>query len=154
MSSQIEMPTLTPADDEQLEWIGLVTRREVAGLVEHRGVGQQALAVRADDLAVRAHRRGVVEVAVLIDETDHCGAPAGSSGELRQRLDVVGDEPRLQHQVFWWIPGGRQLGKRNDVAAGGLGPVVRVEHLGQVPVEVTHGRVELSEPHSQHRHDR
>ena len=145
---------LDAADDEQLQRIGLVARREVAGLVEHRRVRQQPLAVRADDLAVGAHRGGVVEVAVLVDETDDGGTSTGASGELRQRREVVGDEAGLQHQVLGRIPGGRQLGERDDVAAGGLGAVVRVEHLGQVPVEVAHGRVELSEPHSQHRHDR
>ena len=48
---------LDPADLVQLERVGLVPGREVAGLVEHGVVGQQALAVRADDLAARAAPR-------------------------------------------------------------------------------------------------
>ena len=46
---------LDAADDVQLERVGLVARREVAGLVEHGVVRQQALAVRAEDLALGAH---------------------------------------------------------------------------------------------------
>ena len=144
---------LDAADDEQLERIGRRAGGEVPSLVEHGVVRQQPLAVRADDLAVGAHRGGVVQVAVLVDEADHGGAAAGASGELRQRREVVGDEPGLEHEVLGRVAGGRQLGKGDEVATGRLGAFVGVDHLGHVAVEVTHGRVELSEPHSQHRHD-
>ncbi len=146
-------PDLHATDHVQLERIGVVTRREVARLVEHGVVRQQPLAIRADDLTVRTDGGGVVDVAILIDEPDDRGTPAGASGELRQHLEVVGDEPGLEHEVLGRVPGGRQLGERHDVAPGGIGTVVRVRQQREVAVEVAHGRVELGERDPQHRHD-
>ena len=58
-------------DDVQLERIGLVAGREVAGLVEHRVVGQQPLAVGAEHPAVGTHGGGVEQVEVLVDVAEH-----------------------------------------------------------------------------------
>ena len=145
---------LHAADHVQLQRIGLVTGREVARLVEDGGIGEQALVVPADDVTVRAHGRGVVEVPALVDEADHGGASAGPCCELRQHGQVVGHESGLEHQILRRIAGDGQLREHHDVASGGVGAVVGIDQLRQVPVEVAHGRVELGERHSQHRHDR
>ena len=145
---------LHAADHVQLERIGLATGGEVARLVEDGGIGEQALVVPTDDVTVRGHGRRVVEVAALVDEADHGGAAAGPCRELRQYGEVVGDESGLEHQVLGRIAGGGELGERHDVASGGLGAIVGIDQLRQVPVEVAHGRVELGERHSQHRHGR
>ena len=152
MSSQIEIPTFTPPITYSSSGSDSSPGREVARLVEHGVVRQQPLAIRADDLAVRADRGGVVDVAVLVDEADDRRAAAGPRGELRQHLEVVGDEARLEHEILGRIAGGRQLGEGHDVAPGGIGTVVGVGHQREVAVEVAHGRVELGERDPQHRH--
>ena len=143
---------LDAADDVQLERVGLVARREVAGLVEHRVVRQQPLAVRAEHLAPGAHGGGVEQVAVLVDEADDGRAVAGAGGELAEGGLVVGDEPGLHHEVLGRVAGDRQLGEGDDVAPGRVGPVVGVEQLGQVAVDVADGRVELGQRDPQHGH--
>ena len=140
------------ADDVQLERIGLVARREVAGLVEHGVVRQQPLAVRAEDLAAGAHGRRVEQVAVLVDEPDDGRAAAGAGGQLAERGLVVGDEPGLHHEVLGRVAGDRQLGEGDDVAPGRVGLVVGVEQLGQVAVDVADGRVQLGQRDAQHGH--
>jgi hypothetical protein len=125
----------------------------IVGFVEHRRVGQQPLVVATQYGAVRADGRGVVEIAVLIDETDDRRAPTGSGRQFRQHVEIVRDEPRLEHEILGRVPRRRQLGKGDDVAAGRFGAVVGIDHLRQIPVEVTHGWVELSEGDSQHRHE-
>ena len=45
-----------------------------------------------------------------------------------------------------------QLGERDDVAAGGLGLVVRGDDLGDVAVEVADGRIQLGEGDAQAGH--
>src|SRR3546814_2488209 len=61
---------------------------EVALLVEHGVVGQQALVVAAHHLAVDAHGGGVAQVAVGVDEAHHRGAPAGARRDVVQHLTV------------------------------------------------------------------
>ena len=46
----------------------------------------------------------------------------------------------------------RQLGERDDVAPGMLGPVVGVGQPREVAVEVADGQVQLGERDTQHRH--
>ena len=87
-------------DHEQLERIGLVAGSEVAGLVEHRVVGQQTLAVGAEHAAVGAHGGGVEQVEVLVDEAEHGDATSRVTGKASQRRLVVGDEARLEDEVL------------------------------------------------------
>ena len=143
---------LDAADLVQLERIGLVAGREVAGLVEDGVVGQETLAVGADDLAAGADGGGVEQVAVLVDVADDGGAVARAGGELGQRGLVVGDEAGLEHEVLGRVAGDRQLGEGDDVAAGGVGPVVGVDEQGEVAVEVADGRVELGQRDAQDGH--
>ncbi len=146
-------PDLDAADDVQLERVGLVARREVAGLVEHGVVREQPLAVRAEDLALGADRGGVEQVAVLVDEPDHGRAVPGTGGELGQRGLVVGDEARLDHEVFRRVPGDRQLREGDDVATGFLGAVVGIDQLGHVAIEIADGGVELRQRDTHHGHN-
>ena len=84
---------LDAADRRRARGVGLVARREVAGLVEDGVVGQQPLAVRAEDLAAGAHGGGVEQVAVLVDEADDRRAAPRAGGQLAEGGLVVGDEP-------------------------------------------------------------
>ena len=83
-SSQIETPTLTPPIVKS--WRGSVARSEVALLVEHRVVGQHALAVHARSSPSGAHRGRVVEVATGVDEAHDGRAPPGAGGDLARAL--------------------------------------------------------------------
>jgi glutamate-ammonia-ligase adenylyltransferase len=56
----------------------------------------------------------------------------------------VRDERRAQEEVFGGIPRERQLGKRDQIASGGIRPLVGVAHPRRVPVEVSDDEVELS----------
>ena len=146
---------LDAADHVQLERIGVVAGREVAGLVEHGVVREQPLAVRAERprRSRTPRRRCSRSRSASTNPTTAAHAP-GAGGELAERGPVVGDEPRLQHEVLGRVAGDRQLGEGDDVAARGLGPVVRVDQLGQVAVEVADGRVELGQRDSEHGHGR
>ncbi len=145
-------PDLHAADHVQLERIRLVTRGEVAGLVEDRVVRQQAFAVGADDLAVGAHRGGVVQVTVEVDEPDDRGASPGARRQLGEHVEIVDDEPRLEHQVLRRVARGGQLGERHDVASGVLRPVVGLGQPREIAVEIADGQVQLGERDTQHRH--
>ena len=104
-------------------------------------------------LATGAHGGGVEQVAVLVDEADDGGAVARAGGELGEGGLVVGDEAGLEHQVLGRVAGDRQLGEGDDVAAGGVGPVVGVDEQGEVAVEVADGWVELGQGDAQDGHD-
>ena len=144
---------LHPTDDVELERVGLVAGREVAGLVEHGVVRQQALAVRAEDPSAGAHRGGVEEVAIRLHEADHRGAVAGDGGELGERDLVVGDEARLEDEILRRVAGRRQLREGDEVAARRLGPLVGVDEQRQVAVDVADHRVQLGQRDAQHGHD-
>ncbi len=140
-SSQIVSATRTPATTNKRTVDG--RRREVALLVEHRVVGQQVLAVHAQHASVRAQRRRVREVALRLGESDDGGETTGAGRELLERLAAPGDERRAQQQVFGRVAGERQLGEGDEVAAGGVGPLVGVEHAVDVAVEIADDEVEL-----------
>ena len=74
---------LHATDDVQLVRVVLVAGGEVAGLVEHRVVGQQPLAIRAHHLAVGAHGGSVVQIAVGVDEAHHRGTATCARRHLR-----------------------------------------------------------------------
>ncbi len=143
---------LHAADHIQLVRVACGARREVASLVEHRVVRQQALAICAQHRAVGAHGCGVVDVAIGVDETNDGGAMTGVRRHLGQRLEVVGDEPGLQHEILRRVPGDRQFGEGDDVAPGRLGLVVGGDDLGDVAFEVADLRVQLGESDPQAGH--
>ena len=125
---------------------------EVALLVEHRVVRQQALLVDAHDLAARADRGRVVEVTTGVDEPHHGRTPTGAGRHLVEGGAVGGDEARLEDEVLGRVAGDGELGEHGDVAAGGLGLVVGREDALDVAVEVADHRVELTQPEPDARH--
>ena len=140
---------LHAADDVQLVRVARVAGCEVAGLVEHGVVGQQALAIRADHMPVHAHSGSVVEVAVGGHIPHHCGTTPRVRGHLLQGGEVVGHETRLHHQVLGRVAGDGELGERHQVAPGGFGAVVRLDDLGHVAGEVTDHGVDLGQSDAQ-----
>ncbi len=144
---------LHPTDDVQLERVGGVARGEVAGLVEHGIVRQQALAIRAQDPSAGAHRGGVEEVAVLLHEPNHGSAVPRHCGELGEGDFVVGDEARLENEVLRRVAGCRQLREGDEVAARRLGPFVGVDEQRQVAVDVADHRIQLGQRDAQHGHN-
>ena len=110
------------------------------------------LAVHAVDLAVRAHRRRVVEVAFEERETEDRHRPARARGDFLQALLGLGDEGGPQQEIFGRVARDRQLGKRHEVAGVGLGPFVRLDDARRVALEVTDDEVQLREGNPKPRH--
>ena len=110
---------LHAADHVQLVGVAVGAGREVAGLVEHGVVRQQPLAVGAD----APRRRRTPPRRCRGRGRRRRSRPPPRSGRVRaatslERGQVVGDEARLQHEVFGRVAGDRQLGERDDVAPG------------------------------------
>ena len=143
---------LHTTDHVQLVRIVHVAGCEVAGLVEDGVVGQQPFAIRADHFAVGAHRSGVVQIAIRVDEPHYRCTTTGARGQLVEGDLVVGHEPWLQHQVFRRVPSDRQFGKSDDVASGRVGLVVGRDDLGQVGVDGANGRIDLGQGNAQASH--
>src|ERR687897_2972258 len=128
-------------------------RCEVALLVEHGVVGQEALVVHGPHGAVGAHGGRVVQVAPGVDETHHGGAPAAGRRHPVECGPVVGDEPGLEQQVFGWIPGERQLWEHREVAFLGLGLGERGDDALDVAVEAADRGVDLAQSDAEPGHD-
>ena len=149
-SSQMETPTRTPPMPNS--WVAPPPGGEVALLVEDAVVGKLLLVIDAADLARGAHRGGVVQVELLVDEADHGDAALGGRGHLGQGGQVVGHEPGLQQQVLGRVAGDRQLREDGHVGAGLLGDAEgRDDPLG-VAAQVADDRIELAERHAQAGH--
>jgi hypothetical protein len=103
------------------------------------------LAVHAVDLAVRAHGGCVEEVALEEREAEHGHRPPRAGRDLLHALLCLRHEGGPQEKVFGRVPGDRQLGEHNEVAAIGLGPLVRLDDARRVALEVTDDEVQLRE---------
>ena len=143
---------LHATDDVQLELVALVARSEIARLVEHAVVGQQPFAIGAFDLAASAHGSSVVQIAIALYETNDGNAVTGSRRNGSQHVFVVADESRLQHEIFGRVTRDAQLGERNDVALRGLGPIVVIEDLGEVALQIADGWIYLRERNAKPSH--
>ena len=130
----------------------VLPRLEVPLFVEDGVVGQEMLAVRAEDTALGAHRGRVVEVAVGLGEPDDRRGPPRARGDLLERLEGLRDERRPQQKVFRRVPGDRQLREGDEVAAGRFGAVVGVEDARRVALEVADHEVELGSGDADTRH--
>ena len=64
----------------------------------------------------------------------------------------LGDERGAQQEVLGRIAGDRQLGEHDEIGAGGLGGLVRLEDAVDVAVEVTDDDVDLGGGDAQPRH--
>ena len=132
--------------------VAFVARGEIAGLVEHAVVGQQPFAIRAFDLAAGADGGSVVQIAIAFYETNDGYAVTRSGRNCGQHVFVVADESRLQHEIFRRVARDAQLGKRNDVALRGLGPIVVIEDLGEVALQIADGWIYLRERNAKPSH--
>ncbi len=136
----------TDFDAGHLEYGTSMPDCEIALLVEHPVVGQEHLVVDGLDLTVMHEGGGVVEVAILVDETDDRRDPLGRAGHDLQVLQVVAHEPRLEHEVFRRVAGDRQLGKRHDIDALVAGAPDPVCDQASVAFQVAHDCVDLCQP--------
>ncbi len=75
---------------------------------------------------------------------DDRDAVGGRGGDPVERLDVGGDEARLQEEVLRRVAGDRQLREGGDVGPGLAGGAVRGEDPLDVAVEVADARVDLA----------
>ena len=86
----------TEAHAIQLEDRAAVAGLEVALLVKHTVVGQENLVEDGLDLAAVDERRGVEDVAFLVDKPDDCRDVPGRLGDRLQLGDVVAHEGRFE----------------------------------------------------------
>ena len=128
-----------------LEQEEVVAGREVAVLVEDAVVGQEALAVDGLDLAGRADRTGVVEVAVEVRRAHERDDPAGGPRDLLQRALRRPDEAGAEQEVLRRVAGDRELGEEDEVGARVLGLGEATEDALAVAVEVADDGVDLGE---------
>ena len=89
---------------------------EVTALVEHRVVGQLALAIGLLDRAVAQHARGVVDDrAGRLRPTDDSDDARRGLRDARDRRFAIGEEARTQQEIFGRIAADRELGEQHDV---------------------------------------
>ena len=116
-SSQITRPTLHAID---LEHAILAIRIdvEIAAFVEHRVVGQLALAIGGRDAAVAQHAGGVVHHrARRLRPADDGDDALRAGGDALQRGFAVGEERRPQQQVFRRIAAECEFREQHQVGA-------------------------------------
>ncbi len=139
-----EQAVAEPDEDE------VAPGREVAVLVEDAVVGEEALAHDRLDLAVRADRGGVEEVAVVVRRADERDHVARLGGDLGERALGRADEARPQEEVLGRIAGDRELGEEDDVGAQPARLLEARDDLVPVSRQVADDRVDLRErqPHA------
>ena len=126
-----------------------MARLEVALLVEHAVVRQKHLVVDGLDLAVVQKRRGIEDIAGLVDEP-HDGRDAlrgaGDDVELRE---VVAHKRWLEHEVLRRVAGDHELGEADDVHTGVAGALDPVDDQPCIAGQVADRGVDLCErdPH-------
>ncbi len=114
------------------------------------------LVVAGQDLAAPEQGRGVVQALrrpVHVADQQR-GAVGGPLRQLVERAQVVLDEGGAEKQVLGWVPGDRQLGEGDEVAAGRLGLVVGGEDALDVAVEGPDDGIDLAEGDAHDRHRR
>ena len=133
----------------------LVARHEPPLFVEHAVIRQEALAVHAHHTAARTHRGGIGQSDPArrgADEPDHHGAMSGGGSDLFERSHVVGDEPRLEEEIFGRVSRDGQLRHHADVRPRRFGGRHRGEHPIHVARQVAHNGIELRGGEAQMRH--
>ena len=141
-----------PDAGDDVERARIRARREVALVVEHGVVRQELLAVHAVHAAVRAHGGRVVQVATRLREADDRRAPSGARRELVEGFSGLGDERGAEQEILRRIAGDRQLREDDEIGAGGLGGLVRLEDAVDVAREVADDDVDLGGRDAQTRH--
>ena len=125
----------------------LLPAGEVALLVEHRVVGQQTLVIAEHHLTLKTQGSPVEQISVEVDEANHRGAAAGAGRDRMQYLQIVFHEPGLEDQILGRVSGHRQLGEHRDIGPGLLGPFQKLDHAGQVALQVANRGIELTAGH-------
>ena len=114
--------------------------REIALLVEHRIVGQLALAIGAQHAALAQHRGGVVQAALARLDVAHQHVKSGQPGQIMpqavQHILLGLDEQRAQQQVLGRVAGQDQLGRDQHVGAFGMRLAGGLQHLGGIARQV------------------
>ena len=128
-----------------LEQDEVAARREIAVLVEHPVVREEALAVDRLHLAGRTNCERVVQVAVEVRRADERDDAAGRARNLLERALGSLQELGPQQKVFRRVAGHRQLGEEDDLGAGLLGVLHPTDDFLAVPVEVADRGVDLSQ---------
>ena len=124
---------------------------KIATLVEHRVVGQLALAVGGDDLAVAQHAGRVVQHgAGRFRPANHRGDALHRRRDLTQRRFAVGQEHGPEQQVLRRIAADGQLRKQDQVRAMFIAG--RCDHRGDtfgIRAHRAHRKVELGQGDSE-----
>ena len=149
-SSQMLTPTRTPPITYSSS--GSVAGREVALLVEHGVVRQEALAVDADHLAAAQTAAALWRSRPASTKPTIAAQRPVRAATFGERSPVVGHEAGLEHEVLGRVAGDGQLGEGGEVGAGRLGLLQGVEDALHVAVEVTHDGVDLAQRHAQAAH--
>jgi hypothetical protein len=118
---------------------------EVAVLVEHAVVGQEALPVDGLDLAAGADVTRVVEIAIEMGRADQDRRPPCLLGDPLHGFLCRSYKTGAEQEVLRRIAGHRELRKDDDVGRVGLGLREPAEDQLAVPVEVANDRVDLSQ---------
>ncbi len=118
---------------------------EVAVLVEHAVVRQEALVVDRLHLAGCTDREPVVQVADEVRRADERDDAAGRARNLLERALRVLYELGPEQEVFRRVAGHRELGEEDDLGAGLLGLLHPADDLLAVPLEVADRGVDLSQ---------
>ena len=116
---------------------------EVPLLVEDAVVRQMPLLRPAGDLAVRADRACVVEVAVEQRHADERDEALRLGRDALERLARGTHEARPEEQILGRVARHRELGEEHEVGAGRPGLLDAREDQIAVPVEVPDRRVDL-----------
>ena len=95
---------------------------------------------------------GRIGTATSIDETDDGDAVARGRCDPIEHDTVVAHEARFQNEILGRITGDRQFSEDDDITTLGLGPLVRLENLLAVAVQIAHHGVRLSHTDSDRRH--
>ena len=111
--------------------------------------------IRIDEFAVRDHRRRVIDVrAIRIDVAHDDHQFIGGGDDSFERLAILAHEMRLEQQVFGWVAGEREFGKRDQVSSGRSRSSDVVEHQSGVGCEVADRRIDLGKCDSDGVHER
>ena len=83
---------------------------------------------------------------VAIDETDEQrGAGQPCSCRCSQHLEILRNEPRFEEEILRRITGNGQLGRKNEIGAGGRELIVSGEDFVEVTPQIADGGIDLGE---------
>src|SRR3989475_1855933 len=123
---------------------------EVSLFVKYPVVRQALLVVDAHPVRSDAHRRRVVEVRALIDESHDRGDALGAAGDFLQRGQVSPHKVGFEQEIFRGITGDRQFGEADDIRAQIARAVDGLANTAGIALQVSHRRIDLGQADAQH----